>query len=272
MKFSVLMSLYYKEQPVWFDRSMQSIWDDQTIKPNEIVLVKDGPLSNELNNIVNNWQNKLGNILKVIELKSNVGLGNALNIGLKHCSYNLVARMDTDDMSVADRFKSQISAFSSFDIDICSSWVSEFDGSDNNITGVRKLPELHADIVNFAKIRCPINHPAVMYKKSAVLAAGSYKDMRWFEDYYLWARMIQDGARFYNIQQPLVHMRAGINQLSRRSGFDYAYREYLFLKELKSIGFLSTTEFVKMAVVRVPLRLLPKPLLKMVYKLLRVNR
>src|SRR5690606_8150992 len=102
-----------------------------------------------------------------------------------------------------------------------------------------KLPEKHEAIALYAKTRCPINHPAVMYKKAAVEKAGGYKKMMWFEDYYLWVRMLLTGAKFYNIQEPLVHMRAGLGQLERRSGKEYAKSEILLLTKFRRLGFLS---------------------------------
>ena len=269
MKFSVLMSIYYKEKPEHFDRAMKSIWDEQTVKPNEIVLVQDGKLTEELYEVINKWQDKLGDVFKTIPLEKNVGLGDALSIGIDKCSYELVARMDTDDVALPHRFAKQLEVLKNKNIDICGSWVSEFDGDESQIISYRKLPENHNEIVGFAKKRNPINHPAVMYKKSSVLKAGGYKYMLWFEDYYLWVRMILNGAKFYNIQEPLVKMRAGYGQLTRRRGFKYAKAEYDFLKELKKIGFLNSFEFYTNVFIRVPTRLLPKSFVKHIYHFIR---
>lgn len=269
MNFSILMSIYYKENPPYFDRAMQSIWDEQSIKPDEIVLVQDGRLNDDLYKIIDKWKIKLGEVLKVIPLEHNVGLGDALNIGIKHCGYELIARMDTDDISVPDRFEKQLKVFENSDVDICSSWVSEFDNYENTIISYRKIPKEHDEIVNYSKMRNGINHPAVMYKRSVVEKAGGYKKMMWFEDYYLWARMILDGAKFYNIQEPLVNMRAGYSQLERRGGVKYAIEEFKFLKRLKEVGFLSTSQFIKNVVIRFIARILPKSLLKSVYKKIR---
>ena len=269
MKFSVLMSIYHKEKSEYFERCMQSIWDEQTIKPDEIVLVQDGKLTDELYEAIDRWQKKLESVLKTIPLEQNVGLGDALNVGLQNCSYELVARMDTDDIAVPDRFEKQLKVFENDDIDICSSWVSEFDNDENEIVSYRKLPEHHNEIVNFAKKRNPLNHPAVMYKKTVVEKAGGYKKMMWFEDYYLWARMILNGAKFYNIQETLVKMRAGYGQLERRSGLKYAIEEYKFLKRLKEIGFLNNFEFYRNLLVRFIARVLPKRFVKIVYKKIR---
>lgn len=269
MKFSVLMSIYYKEKPEYFERCMQSIWDEQSVKPNEIVLVQDGKLTDELYEAIDKWQEKLGSVFKTISLEQNVGLGDALNIGLQNCSYELVARMDTDDIAMPDRFEKQLKVFENDDIDICSSWVSEFDSDENDIVSYRKLPEYHNEIVNFAKKRNPLNHPVIMYKKSAVENAGGYKKMIWFEDYYLWIRMILNGAKFYNIQEPLVNMRAGYGQLERRSGFKYAIEEYKFQKAIFNLGFISKREFLQNIIIRFLSRIIPKFIVKKIYKFLR---
>jgi len=269
VQFSVLMSIYHKEKAKYFDRAMHSIWDEQTLKPDEIVLVQDGKLTDELYEVKNKWQEKLGDRFRTIPLEQNVGLGDALNIGLQHCSYEIVARMDTDDIAMPDRFEKQLKVFKNGDIDICSSWVSEFDSDENIIVSYRKLPQYHEDILKFAKKRNPINHPAVMYKKSIVEKAGGYKKMMWFEDYYLWARMIQNGAKFYNIQEPLVKMRAGYGQLERRSGLKYALSELEFQKTLYKIGFLNLFEFIRNSLIRFIVRVVPKRVVKKVYKILR---
>ena len=268
-KFSVLMSIYNKEKTEYFNKAMQSIWDEQSVKPNEIVLVQDGKLTDDLYIVISEWKNKLADILKVIPLEQNVGLGDALNEGIKHCSYELIARMDTDDIALPDRFEKQLKVFENSDIDICSSWVSEFDNNEKEIVSFRKIPEKHDEIVNYSKMRNGINHPAVMYKKTVVEKADGYKKMMWFEDYYLWARMILNDAKFYNIQEPLVNMRAGYGQLERRGGFKYAIEEFKFLNRLKKIGFLSTSQFIKSVVIRFVARVLPKSLLKNIYRKIR---
>ena len=269
MKLSVLMSIYHKEKAEYLNRAMQSIWDNQTIKPSEIVLVEDGKLTDELYESIKLWREKLGDSLKSISLEQNVGLGDALNIGLQSCSYEMVARMDTDDIAHPQRFEKQLKVFTNNNIDICGSWVSEFVEDEKNIVSFRKVPQSHMEIVAFAKKRNPINHPAVMYKKSMLENAGGYKKMIWFEDYYLWIRMILNGAKFSNIQEALVNMRAGYGQLERRSGFKYAIEEYKFQKEIFSLRFISRKELVQNITIRFLSRIVPKFLVKKIYKFLR---
>ena len=155
------------------------------------------------------------------------------------------------------------------DVDICSSWVSEFQDDEKIISSYRKLPELNEDISKYGKVRCPINHPAVMYKKLIVTKAGGYKKMMWFEDYYLWARMIVIGAKFYNIQEALVNMRAGYGQLERRSGLKYAISEYNLQKEFLKLKFINIFEFLRNVSIRFFTRVIPKKFVKLIYKLLR---
>lgn len=269
MKFSVLMSIYFKEKPEYFDRCMKSIWDEQSIKPDEIVLVEDGKLTDELYEVINKWQKKLEDVLKIVSLEKNVGLGDALNIGLQHCSNELVARMDTDDIAVPNRFEKQLKILKNNNIDICGSWVAEFEKDENEIISFRKVPEMHNEIIKFAKQRNPMNHPSVMYKKKSVLKAGGYKKMLWFEDYYLWVRMILSDSIFYNIQEPLVKMRVD-NQLERRKGFKYLINEIELQKKFLDLGFINEKEFIQNILIRNLPRILPSFLLKKVYdKVLR---
>ena len=270
MNFSVLISIYFKEKPDFFNRAMLSIYDEQNVKPNEIVLIEDGKLTEELYETILKWRKKLPNVLKVVKLEKNVGLGDALAIGLKECKNELVARMDTDDIALSDRFKKQIKIFKEFPhIDVCSGWISEFENDERYTYSYRKLPQNHDDILKFAKNRSPINHVAVMFKKSAVLDAGNYQRMFLIEDYYLWVRMLLKGYKFYNIQEVLVNVRAGQNQLLRRQGLKYAINElkvsWLFYK----MGFLNFYEFLRNSILKFSIRIMPNFIIKLIYEFLR---
>ena len=270
MKFSVLVSIYHKEKAKYFNRAMHSIWEEQTTKPDEIILVEDGVLTDELYEAIDMWKKKLEDSLTIISIKENKGLGVALNIGLDNCSYEIVARMDTDDIADSSRFEKQVAFLrENPNIDMVGSWVSEFETDEKSIISYRKSPESHNEIINFAKKRNPLNHPSVMYKKSIVAKAGGYKKMILFEDYYLWVRMILIGAKFYNIQAPLVNMRAGYGQLERRSGLKYAMSEITFQKELLNIGFINIYEFLRNISIRFIARVVPKSMVKLIYKKLR---
>ncbi|HIT89751.1 MAG TPA: glycosyltransferase [Candidatus Merdenecus merdavium] len=265
LKFSVLLSVYYKEQPDFLFQSLNSIFS-QTLLPNEVVLVKDGSLFNELESVIDTYQKKYSN-LKIISLSTNQGLGKALNEGLKYCSYDLVARMDTDDIAKSNRFEKQIKVFKEYpEMDICSSWIEEFEGVNDNVLSTRKLPEYHHAIIEYAKKRCPINHPVVMFRKSAVLKAGGYKHFPLFEDYYLWIRMLMNGAKFYNIQESLLYFRFSPEMFKRRGGWKYAMDELRFQRMMKQEHFISTFEFLRNVAIRFSTRIIPNSWRTLIYK------
>ena len=269
MKFSLLMSIYSKDDPEHFNATMESIWDNQTIKANEIVLVQDGSVDNKLAKVIDNWQAKLGDILKFIQLKENIGAGGAKNIGLEKCSFELIAIMDTDDISLPKRFEKQLSIFEKSDIDVCGSWVGEFENNEKKIITYKKTPEHHDEIVAFAKTRNPMNHPTIMYKKSLVQKAKGYQKLLYFEDYYLWVVMMIKGAKFYNIQEPLVNMRIGNGQIERRSGFSYAIKDVALQNSFFRLGFINIFQYIKNIAIRFFIRILPKKIIKKIYRFLR---
>lgn len=206
MKISVLMSIYKNEKLDYFDNCMKSIWYEQILKPDEIVLVQDGPLNEELYKSIYEWKNKLGDTLKVLPLEKNVGLGNALNIGLKECSNELIARMDTDDICMSNRFKKQIKFFEDNDVDIIGSYCIEID-EDENKENLRKMPVNHQDIYNNL-FTCPLIHPTVMFKKSIIEKVSGYdKTLTRRQDYDLWFKCAKVGAKFANIDEPLLLYR-----------------------------------------------------------------
>ena len=236
MRFSVLLSVYYKESYSAFCKSLDSIFT-QTTCPDEVILVEDGLLGSDLNDIISEYSAKYPT-LKIIPLPTNQGLGKALNEGLKHCSYDIVARMDTDDIAKPDRFEKQLAVFEKYsDIDVVGAWIDEFEDDISDVKSVRKLPELPDDIRQFAKRRNPINHPVVMFRKSAVLAAGGYQHFPLFEDYYLWIRMLMNGAKFYNIQESLLYFRFSPEMFKRRGGWRYVISELHFLQKMRQTDF-----------------------------------
>lgn len=265
MNFSVLLSIYHKESPAFLQQCFDSILN-QTLLPTEIVLVKDGPLTDELERVIDDYSSKLPK-LKIVPLLNNQGLGKALNEGLKYCSYDLVARMDTDDLCKPDRFEKQINVFKECKgVDIVSSWIEEFEGDITNILSIRKLPETHSEIYSYGKKRCPINHPAVMFKKSAVLAAGGYLHLPLFEDYYLWVRMLVNGAKFYNIQESLLYFRTSEAMFMRRGGFKYALTEVKFLWIMHKIGYVNLITTIKSILIRFTVRVMPNSIRGLIYK------
>lgn len=266
LNFSVLLSLYYKESDIALEKSLCSLLG-QSILPSEIVIVKDGPLTADLERIIDNFVNSHINLFKIINLKDNLGLGKALSEGLKHCSYDIVARMDTDDIAKSDRFEKQLKILKENpDIDVVGSWTDEFIGDTNNIISQRKLPECHKEIYEFAKHRNPINHPTVMFRREAVIAAGGYKHFPLFEDYYLWIRMLKNGAKFYNIQESLLFFRTSIDVYKRRGGFSYAVTELKLRKEMYRMSFISLFDFIIYTLPRFVSRIIPSVFRKFIYK------
>lgn len=219
--FSVAMSVYKSDNPDFFDRALSSITDEQTIIPNEIVLVVDGPVSNEINNVIDKYEKKY-EIFNVIRLEQNGGLGNALKIAVKNATHELIARMDSDDVSVSTRFEEQLKYFEiNPGIDIVGGDITEFIGEENNIVGKRSVPVSNDSIREYMKTRCAMNHVSVMYKKKSVESAGGYQDWFWNEDYYLWIRMWLNGAVFANTGSVLVNVRVGEEMYQRRGGSKY---------------------------------------------------
>lgn len=265
LKFSVLLSVYCKEKPDLLCQSLNSLFS-QTLPPDEIVLVKDGPLLDELEAIIETYQKKYSN-LKAISLSTNQGLGKALNEGLKYCSNDLVARMDTDDIAKPNRFERQIQVFREYpELDVVGAWIDEFEGDVSTVSSIRKLPELHKDIYEFAKGRCPINHPVVMFKKSTVVAVGGYLHFPLFEDYFLWVRLLVGNAKFYNIQESLLYFRISSDMFRRRGGWKYAFDELRFQNMMRNIGFISFRIFVRNIIVRFIMRILPNQIRAKLYK------
>lgn len=269
MKFSVLMSVYYKEDPKYLKEAIESILN-QTVMPSEIVIIKDGKLGDNLNSILDQFDKNYKSLFKFIEFEENQGLGIALRRGVEECSYEIIARMDTDDIAAKNRFERELAIMQEKNLDIVGSNIVEFDGNIENIISKRNVPDTDENIKSYAKKRNPFNHMTVMYKKSAVLKAGNYKNFLWFEDYNLWIGMIMNGAKMYNIQENLVYARTGASMFERRGGVKYIKREYKMQKEMLKIKFISYKEFIFNILTRSAVRIMPNKLRGFVYmKMLR---
>ena len=266
-QYSVLMSVYYKEKAEYLRAAMDSIWD-QSVKTDEFILVCDGPLNAELDAVVEDMEASHRE-LHVLRLEKNLGLGNALNEGMKHCRNDLVARMDSDDISRPDRCEKQLRVFGENpELSICSGIVEEFTVSTGAVEARRVPPETQEEILAFARTRNPFNHPCVMYRKSAVEAAGGYRSIFLLEDYCLWVRMLQNGAKAYNLQEPLLWMRIGSDLYKRRAGWKYAQSQKALFREMKDSGFISSAQYVKSVSVRTVGALVPNGLRRMLFKTL----
>jgi glycosyltransferase involved in cell wall biosynthesis len=265
--FSVLMSVYKKENPSYMRDCLNSVFN-QTLQPTEVVLVEDGPLTQELYDLVSNFE-KHHSRLKVVPLEKNGGLGKALNEGLKHCSYDYVARMDTDDQCYPTRFEKQIKFLEEHpDIDVVGSLTTEFTDDENGVKKIlstKYFPETVEENERYSRKRCPVEHPAVIFKKQAVLKAGGYQHCLLFEDYHLWARMFVKGAKFYNIQEPLLYFRMTEDSFNRRGGLKYAMNELKALGMFRKIGFLSNRQYLFTILTRFPVRVMPHYIRKFIY-------
>lgn len=214
--FSVLMSVYKNEKAQYLDALLKSI-EDQSIIPNEIVLVEDGPLTKDLYRVIDTHKNKFSENFKVVALNKNQGLGNALRIGTKYVSTNWIARMDTDDIAVPNRFELQLKEIEKNpELAVMGGQVDEFEGSINNIVGKRTVPCSQADIYKFVKWRNPFNHPTVLINKTVLEKAGGYENKGKLEDYFLWAKILAKGYPVINLSQVLVHMRVDSGMYDRR--------------------------------------------------------
>lgn len=238
MDFSVSMCVYGGDNPCWFKEAVNSILN-QTVKPKEIVLVVDGPIYDELENAVLEFEKN--DCVNCIRLPKNLGHGEARRIGLEACKYDLVAIMDADDISAPDRFEKQIVFFENdSEISIVGGQISEFIDDESNVVGKRIVPLDDTSIKSYMKSRCPMNLVTVMFKKSSVLKVGGFIDFYCEEDYYLWVRMALDGMKFANCEDILVNVRVGKDMYKRRGGLKYFISEaklQKFMLNNKVIGF-----------------------------------
>lgn len=266
LKFSVLMSVYKNDKEEYLKLALDSIIN-QTVKPSEIVLVEDGPIPENIENLIKEYEKNIA-FLKVIRLKENGGLGNALNVGLENCSYDIVARMDADDISVLDRFEKQIVEFEKDDtLSIVGGYISEFINNPEESIGIRQVPLTHEEISNFIKGRNPFNHMTVMFKKQSVLEAGSYQDFHFLEDYYLWIRMFLKGYKMKNIDSILVNARVGNDMYKRRGGFKYFKSCKRLQKYLLDNKLITYPKYLKNNIIRFIMQvLMPNNIRGFIYK------
>ena len=243
-EYSVLMSVYHKEKPEYLKQSIESI-QAQTLSTNDFVLVCDGPLNEQLDSVIATKRQEMGESLNVVRLAKNGGLGNALNEGIKHCKNELVARMDSDDIAVRNRFELQLAYLMSHpNTDILGGQIEEFIGEITNVAGRRIVPLTDANCKAYLKKRCPFNHMSVMYKKEAVLKAGNYRDWFYNEDYYLWVRMALDKCVFANLPEVLVQVRVGKEMYARRGGGKYFRSEEKIQRLMLQNGLISVPRYL----------------------------
>ena len=260
------MSLYVKESPSNFRECMESMLG-QTVLPTQIVIVKDGPLTEELDALVDEYVAKQPELYTIVPLETNRGLGLALAEGMLHCKHELVARMDTDDISRADRFELQLAEFEKDPaLDICGSHIVEFEETPDKIVAQRTVPLTDAEIKKYQRRRDGLNHVTVMFKKSTVLRAGNYQSCLLMEDTLLWANMFNAGATAMNIDDSLVYVRIGKDMFERRGGFAYYKKYKQGRKKVRETGFISAWDYRYTLMVQLVVALIPNKLRGWIFK------
>ena len=263
--YSVLMSVYKDEKADFLKLSMDSMFN-QTVPPTEFVLICDGPVTEELDSLIQNMEDLHSN-LRVIRFEKNRGLGYALQIGIQACCCDIIARMDSDDISRPDRCEKELNYLTNHpEISIVGGWIEEFSISPNDIQSTRQVPETDEEIRVFAQTRNPFNHPSVMLRKADVLAAGNYQSVRYLQDYYLWVTMIIMGFKGHNLQEPLVWMRADGSLFKRRSGKLYIQIQLALFKVMLENNFISYPQYLKSCAIRICSGIAPNWLRQIVFK------
>lgn len=263
-KYSVLMAVYRKDNPKYFAIALDSMIN-QTVPPDEIVVVKDGPITEELQAVIDERMGKVK--INEVSLAENHGLGYALNEGVRACRNELIARMDADDYSLPNRCELQLTEFvknPALDIIGCS--VKEFAGDMSNIVGERKVPLTNDAIYKFEKTRDSFNHPTVIFKKSTIERVGGYSDYKKNQDSDLWIRMMKANAVCMNLGEALVYFRFDEDTYQRRKNW-YNVKTLLDIryKAWKS-GFNTLGEFLFIAAAQLGIYVMPTWFQKIVYK------
>lgn len=264
MGFSVLMSVYKKEKPEYLQEAMESVFN-QSLVPDEVVLMEDGPLTEGLEQAISELKKKHPQIV-TYSFEENVQLGRALAKGVELCSHELIARMDTDDIAVYDRFRHEYDYMTAHPtVAVCGGWMQEFN-DEGTYSRRKQMPQSNEEIRRYGKYRNPVNHMTVMFRKQAVLTAGNYRHMPLLEDYDLWSRMLVRGMEFYNLPEVLVRMRNNNSVYERRGGMAY-FRQYAaFRWEQKKMGWLCGREYLMALILTMGVTLQPNFVRKIIYR------
>lgn len=239
MNYSVLISVYYKEKSEYLKQAIDSMIN-QTVAPNEIVIVEDGPLTQELYKTIEFYTKKYPSLFTIVKNKNNLGLGLSLNKGLECCRNELIARMDSDDISLLDRCEKQINYLNAHtECSIVGGQIEEFIDNPKNMIGKRIVPCSNEELKKYIKKRCPFNHMTVMFRKKDVIDVGNYEDFFWNEDYILWVNMALKGKKFANLSDTLVNVRVGKDMYQRRGGRKYFSSEIKLQKYMLNKNMIS---------------------------------
>lgn len=270
--YSVLMSVYAKDRPEYLDAAIASM-AAQTVPFRDMVVVCDGPLTDGLDKVLDDWKWELDGRLTLHRLPENGGLGAALAAGLPLCRCDVVARMDADDVSRPDRCRILLGKMAADGLDLVGGAIEEFDREPGDMGSVRAVPLEKGDIDTWLKGRNPFNHVSVVFDRHVVEQAGGYQPFPWMEDYWLWARMIAGGCRCANVPDVLVDVRTGDGMYARRSNTAYLKSQVRFFSELRKPGLIGRFDQAKAVAERTIATMLPAGMVKAVYnKVLRRRR
>ncbi len=263
--FSLLLPVYHADDADHFERAFRSSVVEQTVRPDDVVIVQDGPVGEGLAAAIRRQADSSPVPVRVTRLNDNRGLALALEAGLDACAHDVVARIDADDVSLPTRFERQLEAIET-GLDLVGTGMYEFEDDDDRVVGQRVPVRGAAEIDSYARFHDPFNHPTVMYRRSAVRAAGGYRPLGLMEDYWLFARMLQSGARCDNLVEPLVKYRIGSGAYVRRGGLDQFVAELRLQREFRRSRFTTTAQFARNVVVRGLYRFIPVRLRKVLYE------
>lgn len=263
-KYSVLMSLYHQENPEWFVQSMESMVT-QTILPDQIVVVLDGPVGDELTEKVNYYKETYSDIVDILALSQNIGLGKALDKGLEICRNDLVARMDTDDISLPERCERELNFFENDQsLALIGTNIDEFYDTPDNIVSSRVVPSSNEEIKKYIKRRSPFNHPTVMFRKNVVQKVGGYGKLRRKQDLDLFSRIVNSGYKSLNINESLLLFRSNENNFKRRKSWSYVKSYIVAQYTIFKRGHCSFMDLLYVVFGQIVLFVLPMPILKKV--------
>jgi hypothetical protein len=265
--FSLLLPVYTRDDPAQLVRAFRSAVDEQTLRPTEALIVRDGPIPDALAAALDDLVASSPVPTRVLALPENVGLADALQAGLAACAYDVVARMDADDVAMPERFAKQLALLDT-GYDLVGSGLYEFEDDESVTIGVRTPPTGVAHIKRYARFHDPFNHPTVVYRRAAVQAAGGYVPVGLMEDYWLFARMLASGARAENIPEPLVKYRVGAGAYRRRGGIDQLKAELRLQRLMRRAGITTPAEAVRNVIARGGYRLVPEGLRRIAYRAL----
>jgi glycosyltransferase involved in cell wall biosynthesis len=264
-RLSLLLPVWAGDRPDFLAEAFRSTVDGQTRPPDEVVLVLDGPVGAPLARCVDELVRGSAVPVEVLALERHAGLGPALDAGLAACRFDVVARMDADDISLPHRFAVQLPVIAA-GADIVGSALLEFGAGPDDIVGRRTPPIDPDDIRARSRFADPFNHPTVVYRRDLVRAVGGYSDFALMEDYLLWAKMIVAGARVANVAEPLVKYRVGAGSYARRGGLGQLRAELAVQRRFRDLGFTTRAQYARNVVVRGGYRLVPEGVRRQAYR------